>query len=95
VVPQILLERRGIVAGVVDRPPENVRPDAGDIGASERVGTNDVDPLEGKRLTCLFTANEFDGGDLAEIVTAYGPMSRLFMIAASEDSARHQSPLGL
>ncbi len=51
----------------LNRPAKDIRPDGGDIGAGQRVGTNNVNPLEEKRFACLLTANKLDGRDLAEI----------------------------
>ena len=59
-----MLKVLSVVATVIDRAGEHIRPDGGDIRPSQRLRTDEVDPVERKRLCSLFAAQQLKGGDL-------------------------------
>ena len=50
-----------------DRAAQHVGPDRGDIRAGQRVGADEVDPVERQRRGGLLAADQLDGRDLADV----------------------------
>ena len=66
-LPQVLLEGAGVVTAIRDRAAQDFGPDGGDVRTGQRLGTDEIDPVEGERCAGPLAADEFEGGDLADI----------------------------